>query len=40
VLLIIGWLAKGDASPEVVESFAIGSLGWMGGALISVFAAP
>jgi hypothetical protein len=37
--LIVAWLAKGDAAPDVVESFAIGALGWMGGAFVVVFAA-
>jgi hypothetical protein len=40
VLLIAVWLHEGDAAPEVVESFAIGALGWMGGAFAAVFAAP
>jgi hypothetical protein len=40
VLLIGAWLDEGDAAPEVVESFAIGALGWMGGAFAAVFAAP
>jgi hypothetical protein len=38
-LWIVAWLAKGDAAPDVVESFAIGALGWMGGAFVAVFAA-
>ena len=38
-LLIYAWLAKDAASPDVVQSFAIGSLGWMGGAFVAVFAA-
>jgi hypothetical protein len=38
-LVIVAWLAKGDAAPEVVESFAIGAVGWMGGAFVAVFAA-
>jgi hypothetical protein len=37
--VIIAWLDEGDAAPEVVESFAIGALGWMAGAFLSVFAA-
>lgn len=39
-LLMVAWLAKGNASPDVVQSFAMGSLGWMGGAFVSVFVAP
>jgi hypothetical protein len=30
---------KGEAAPDVVESFSIGALGWMGGAFVAVFAA-
>jgi hypothetical protein len=39
LLLIIAWLVKGDAAPDAVQSFAVGSLGWMGGAFVAVFAA-
>ena len=39
VLLITAWLVKGDASPEIVTSFAIGALAWMGGAFAGVFGA-
>ena len=39
ILLIIAWLVKGDAAPDAVQSFAVGSLGWMGGAFVAVFAA-
>jgi len=38
-VLIIAWLAKGDASPEVVQSFALGALAWCAGAFASVFTA-
>jgi hypothetical protein len=38
VLLIIAWLVKGDAAPDAVQSFALGSIGWMGGAFVAVFA--
>jgi hypothetical protein len=40
VLLIVAWLDNGETAPEVVESFAIGALGWMAGAFAAVFAAP
>jgi hypothetical protein len=39
-LLIVAWLVKEAAAPEAIESFAIGALGWMAGAFISIFAAP
>jgi hypothetical protein len=39
ILLIVAWLVKGEAAPDVVESFSIGALGWMGGAFVAVFAA-
>src|SRR2546428_482997 len=28
-VLIVAWLVKDDAAPDVVQSFAIGALGWM-----------
>ncbi len=37
VLLIIAWLVKGNASPDAVQSFAIGVIGWMGGAFVAIF---
>lgn len=38
VLLVIAWLVKGDAAPDAVQSFALGSIGWMGGTFVAVFA--
>jgi hypothetical protein len=39
-LLIVAWLMNDTVSPDAVQSFAIGTLGWMAGAFVSVFAAP
>ena len=38
-LLIVAWLMNDSVAPDAVQSFAIGALGWMAGAFVSVFAA-
>jgi hypothetical protein len=38
LLLVVVWLAKGGAAPEVVQSFSVGALGWLAGAFAAVFA--
>jgi hypothetical protein len=37
-LMIVAWLTNDAVAPDAVQSFAIGALGWMGGAFVSVFA--
>lgn len=37
VALILVWLAKGNASPEIVESFSVGALAWAAGSFAAVF---
>ena len=37
VFVLIVWLAKSDATSDVVGAFATGVLGWLGGAFTAVF---
>jgi hypothetical protein len=36
ILLLIVWLATSDTSPEVVQAFGVGVVGWLGGAYVAV----
>lgn len=39
LLLIVAWLVKGDASPEIVQSFSLGATAWCAAAFGAVFVA-
>lgn len=39
VFILIMWLARSDQAPDIFKTFAIGILGWAGGAFSSVFKA-
>lgn len=36
-LVLVAYVEHSDAAPDVVEAFALGALGWLGGAFTAVF---